>query len=110
MQWFEGQVVDSKRPLPFFYRKVLHCGRYLLRQIAYQDSLVHVPRREFDRNTERMYAEMHTANVWWDVQGQRPNLLYRNVSRLIIEDTSTWCNCSSHYSKVRLDPSQPVLR
>ena len=35
LQWFEGQVEDSKRTLPFFYRNVLDCVRYLLRQIAY---------------------------------------------------------------------------
>jgi len=80
LQWFEGQVEDSKRTLPFFYRNVLDCVRYLLRQIAYQDDLVYAPRREFDPNGERIYAEMHTADWWWDVQVQRPNLLYGNVS------------------------------
>jgi len=34
LQWFEGQVEDSKRTLPFFYRNVLDCVRYLLRQMA----------------------------------------------------------------------------
>jgi len=80
LQWFEGQVEDSKRTLPFFYRNVLDCVRYLLRQIAYQDDLVYAPRREFDPNGERIYAEMHTADWWWDVQVQLPNLLYGNVS------------------------------
>ena len=80
LQWFEGQVEDSKRTLPFFYRNVLDCVRYLLRQIAYQDDLVYAPRREFDHNDERIYAEMHTADWWWDVQVQRPNLLCGDVS------------------------------
>jgi len=80
LQWFEGQVEDSKRTLPFIYRNVLDGVRYLLRQIAYQDGLVYAPRREFDPNGERIYAEMHTADWWWDVQVQRPNLLYGNVS------------------------------
>ena len=35
IQWFAGQVDDSKRMLPFFYRNVLDCVRYLLCQIAY---------------------------------------------------------------------------
>ena len=35
LQWFEGQVEDGKRTLSFFYRNVLDCVRYLLRQIAY---------------------------------------------------------------------------
>jgi len=80
LQWFEGQVEDSKRTLQFFYCNVLDCVRYLLRQIAYQDDLVYAPWREFDSNGERIYAEMHTADWWWDVQVQRPNLLYGNVS------------------------------
>jgi len=80
LQWFEGQVEDSKRTLPFFYRNVRDCVRYLLRQIAYQDDLVYAPWHEFDPNGERIYAEMHTADWGWDVQVQRPNLLYGNVS------------------------------
>ena len=79
-QWFQGQVEDSKRTLPFFYRNVLDCVRYLLRQIAYQDDLVYTPRREFDHNDERIYVEMHTADWWWDVQVHRPNLLCGIVS------------------------------
>jgi len=39
LQGVEGQGEESKRTLPFFYRKVLDCVRYLLRQIAYQDDL-----------------------------------------------------------------------
>jgi len=54
LQWFEGQVEDSKITLPFFYRNVLDCVRYLLRQIAYQDDLVYAPWREFDPNSERI--------------------------------------------------------
>ena len=68
LQWFEGQVEDSPRILPFFYRNFLDCVRYLLRQIAYRDDLVYTPRREYDPQGERIYAEMHTADWWWDVQ------------------------------------------
>jgi len=31
LQWFEGQVEDGQRTLPFFYHDVLGCVRYLLR-------------------------------------------------------------------------------
>jgi len=34
LQWNEGQVDDTKQTLPFFYRNILDCLRYLLRQIA----------------------------------------------------------------------------
>jgi len=68
LPWVEGPVEDSKRTLPFFYRNVLDCVRYLLHQIAYQDDLVYAPRREFHPNGERIYAEMHTADWWWDIK------------------------------------------
>ena len=64
LQWFEGQVEDGTRTVPFFYRDVLHCVRYLLRQIAYRDDFVYAPRQEYDHRGNRIYAEMHTAD-WW---------------------------------------------
>ena len=75
LQWFEGQVDDGRRSLPFFYRNILDCVRYLLRQIAYRDDFVYAPRREYDSEGQRVYSEMHTAHWWWDVQVQCPNLL-----------------------------------
>ena len=48
LQLFEGQVEDGKRTLSFFYRNVLECVRYLLRQIANQDNFIYRPQREYD--------------------------------------------------------------
>jgi len=73
LQWNEGQVDDGKQTLPFFYCKVLDCVRYLLRQIAYRDDFVYPPRREYDTNGQRIYAAMHTADWWWDLQVQPHN-------------------------------------
>jgi hypothetical protein len=75
LRWFEGQVDDGKRTLPFYYRNILDCVRYLLRQAAYRDDLVFAPRREYDHNGQRVYAEMHTADWWWDVQVNYPLLI-----------------------------------
>ena len=68
LQWFKGQVEDGERTLPFFYRNVLGCVRYLLHQITYRDDLVYAPRHEYDSTGQRIYAEMHRADWWWDVQ------------------------------------------
>ena len=68
LQWFEGKVEFDQRTLPFFYRNILDCVRYLLRQIAYRDDLVYAPRREYDFDGQRVFSEMHTADWWWDVQ------------------------------------------
>ena len=62
LQWFEGQVEDGSRTVPFFYRNVLDGVRYLFRQIAYRDDFVYAPRREYDHSGNRIYAEMHTAD------------------------------------------------
>ena len=78
LQWLEGQVEDGSRTVPFFYRNVLDCVRYLLRQIAYHDDFVYAPRREYDHSGNRIYAEMQTVDWWWDVQVQLPNPFYGN--------------------------------
>ena len=64
LPWFEGQVEDCQRTLPFGYCYVLGCVRYLIRQMANRDALVYAPRREYDPTRNRIYAEMHTAD-WW---------------------------------------------
>jgi len=73
LQWNEGQVDDGKRRLSFFYRTVLDCGRYHLCQIASRDDFVYAPPREYDTNGQRIYAEMHMADWWWDLQVQPHN-------------------------------------
>ena len=78
LQWFERQVEDGSRTVPFFYCNVLACVRYLLCQIAYPDDLVYTPWREYDHSGNRIYAEMHTADWWWEVQVQLPNQFYGN--------------------------------
>jgi len=74
--WLEGHVEDSQRTLPFFYANVLDCVRYPLRQIAYRDDLVYAPRREYHESGQRIYAEMHTADWWWDVEVLPHSLFY----------------------------------
>lgn len=80
LRWFEGQVEDDKRTFPFFYRNILDCVRYLLRQITYRDDLVYAPCHEYDQDGQRIYAEMHTADWWWDVQVQFPPSFIRTVA------------------------------
>jgi len=96
LQWHEGQVEDGKRTLPFFYRNVLDCVRYLLRQIAYRDDFVYAPRREYDPNGQRIYAEMHTADWWWDVQVQTPNPL---LSKQSLTETRRHFHQERHLSR-----------
>ena len=62
LQWFEGQVDDGQRTLPFFYRHVICCIRYLFRLIAYRDYLVYAPQREYNPTGQRINAEMHMVD------------------------------------------------
>jgi len=73
LQWNEGQVDDGKQTLPFIYRNVLDCIRYLLRQITYRDDFIYAPRREYDTNGQWIYAEMHTADWWRNLPVQPHN-------------------------------------
>jgi len=73
LQWNEGQVDDGNQTLPFFYRNVPDCIKYLMCQIGYRDDFVYVPCREYDTNGQRVYAEMHAADWWWDFQVQPHN-------------------------------------
>jgi len=98
LQWFEGQVEDGKRSLSFFYRNVLDCVRYLLRQIAYQDDFVYAPRHEYNHTGQWVYAEMHTEDWWWDIQVEFFYLFHGSADQVIIGDTSVWRNsCSNHW-------------
>jgi len=76
LQWLEGHVEDGQITLPFFYRDVIDCVRYPLHRIAYRDDLVNAPRREYDQSGQRIYAEMHMADWWWDVQVLPRSLFY----------------------------------
>jgi len=76
LHWSERHVEDGQRTSPFFYQNVLDCVRYLLRQIAYHDDLVYAPCREYHQHGQRIYAEMHTADWWWDIQVLPRSLFY----------------------------------
>ena len=78
LHWFEGQVEDDNRTVPFLNCNILDCVRYLFCQIAYRDDLVYTPRLEYNHSGHRTYAEMHTADWWWDVQVQLPKPFYGN--------------------------------
>jgi len=38
--------------------------------------VVYAPRPEYDQSGQRIYAEMHTADWWWDVQVLPRSLFY----------------------------------
>jgi len=60
----------------FFYRNSVDCLRYLVSQPADGEDLVNMPRREQGQRGQKIYAEMHTADWWWEVQVLLCSLFY----------------------------------
>ena len=68
LQWHEGTREDRQHSTCFFYRNIVDCVRYLIGQIAYKDSMVYSPVKEYDSEGARVYTEMHTGQWWWEMQ------------------------------------------
>jgi len=66
--WAEASIDDGQRATTFYYRNIIDCVRYLIRQVAYSSDPVYAPIREYDSSGEQLYSEMHTADWWWDTQ------------------------------------------
>jgi len=60
--WTEAAIDDSQHPTTFYYRNVIDCVRFLIRQVAYRSEMVCAPVREYHSSGERLYWEMHTAD------------------------------------------------
>jgi hypothetical protein len=68
LAWTEAGLDDGKHATVFYYRNVIDCVRYLIRQVAYRPDMVYAPIREYDSSGDRLYSEMHTADWWWETQ------------------------------------------
>lgn len=55
-------------PIEFWYRDLIECTKWLLRQPAYEEHLSYAPQRQFDDQGRRIYGEMYTADWWWERQ------------------------------------------
>jgi len=66
--WAEASIDDGRHATTFYYRNIIDCVRYLIRQVAYSSDMVYAPIREYDSSGQRLYSEMHTADLWWDLQ------------------------------------------
>ena len=66
LAWTEGTMNDGRHTTTFYYRNIVNCVRYLIRQVAYRPDMVYAPVCEYNSSGERLYSEMHTADWWWD--------------------------------------------
>jgi len=65
--WAEASIDDGRHVTTVYYRNIIDCVRYLIRQVVYSSDIVYAPIREHDLSGERLYSEMHTADWWWDI-------------------------------------------
>jgi len=63
--WIEGHVdytITGRQP--FFYRNVVQCIAYLLKQKAFARHFLWRSRKEYDYEGKRRFTEMNTCD-WW---------------------------------------------
>lgn len=71
--WKHGTANYSLQPnTPYYYRNILDCIRYLIRQKSYASYMVYAPVYEYDEAGHRTYSEMNTATWWADKQKTLP--------------------------------------
>ena len=68
LSWTEARLESGEHLTTFYYRNIVSCVRYLIRQVAYKEHMVYAPIREYDSNGDQLYSEMHTADWWWETQ------------------------------------------
>jgi len=64
--WHTGEVQYALRPKSEFrYRNLLECIQYLLWQRAFVCHMLWEPVKIFNKDNERIYAEMNAGTWWW---------------------------------------------
>lgn len=67
--WETGSVQYALRlKSDFYYRNIIDCIKYLLRQRAYVTYVHWEPVKLFNSDNERIYYDMNTGSWWWDQQ------------------------------------------
>ena len=69
MRWND----KHQRHIEYWSRDIIKSMRWLMRQPAYAEHLIHAPQCCFNRDTppKCLYTEMHTADWWWETQVRR---------------------------------------
>lgn len=71
--WMQKTVDYTLQPgTVFYYRNVLECIQYLLRQRSFAEHMVWAPNFEYNASGERTYADLYTADWWHTRQKMLP--------------------------------------
>ena len=68
LSWTEAAREGGEQSTTFYYRNIVSCVRYLIRQVAYKKHMVYAPIRVYDSNGDQLYSEMPTSDWWWETQ------------------------------------------
>ena len=55
LSWTEATLECGEHLPTFYYRNIVSCVRYLIRQVAYKELMVYAPIREYDSNGDQLY-------------------------------------------------------
>jgi hypothetical protein len=66
--WEESSVNIEGKATPFWYRNPIAAVRYILGHPPFKDHLSYAAVKQMDSSGERIYAEMWTADWWWQTQ------------------------------------------
>jgi len=64
----EAVIDHGRHAATFYYRNIIDCVRYLIRQVPYRSDMVYAYIQEYDLSGERVYSGMYTVDWWWDTQ------------------------------------------
>ncbi|KAF8542359.1 hypothetical protein BDD12DRAFT_729202 [Trichophaea hybrida] len=71
-KWKEASVTTPNGRKVFYFRDLVECVQYLLRQRPYRDHMVYGPVRAIDSEGDRVYSEMNSGDWWWETQDKLP--------------------------------------
>ena len=55
LMWTEATIEDGQHATTLYYRNVIDCVRFLIRQVSYSSEMVYAPVREYNSSGERLY-------------------------------------------------------
>ena len=71
----------TKDPMKLYYRDGMECFKFLFGNPLFSNNMEYTPRREFtsDERPERLYNEMMTGDLAWNLQvGVSQNIYYNS--------------------------------
>ena len=66
--WTDAAIDDGQHAATLYYRNILDCVRFLIRQVAYRSDMLYPHVQEYNLSRQRLYSGMPMADWCWDTQ------------------------------------------